>query len=103
MSAFGIPTVFIPFPYASDDHQRLNADSYVHASQAGVVLSQSGLTGETLAGAVAELLLDADSYAQMRHRARCWSKPRSAADAAERVLALAGMPLSPFAETHEEI
>ena len=103
LSAFGIPTVFIPFPYAADDHQRLNAESYIDASQAGRVLAQSGITGAALAEAVAEILLDTGAAALMRQRARCWSKPHAAADAAEKLLALAGLPLSPFARTHEEI
>ena len=102
LSAFGIPTIFVPFPYAVDDHQRLNAESYISVSKAGVVISQSQLNGNVLIHELVELLSDAEEMKEMRRQARCWSKPQAAAEVARRLVEMAGLPTSPFEKEHEE-
>ncbi|MCX7125278.1 MAG: undecaprenyldiphospho-muramoylpentapeptide beta-N-acetylglucosaminyltransferase [Gammaproteobacteria bacterium] len=47
ITAAGLPSVLIPFPYAADDHQYANAQFLVQAG-AGVVFRESGLTAEKL-------------------------------------------------------
>jgi len=48
LSAVGLPAIFVPYPYAADDHQRANAESLVRRDGAIMIL-QKDLTGERLA------------------------------------------------------
>ncbi len=46
----GKPAVFIPYPFAADDHQTLNAHEMAEAG-AALVFAQSALTADKLADA----------------------------------------------------
>lgn len=48
VSVLGLPAIFVPYPYAADDHQRANAESIVRRDGAVMIL-QHELTGERLA------------------------------------------------------
>ena len=54
-SAFSLPGILIPFPYAADDHQTRNAEIYARA-RAAVLLKESELSGELLARKIRELI-----------------------------------------------
>ncbi|MEM7197070.1 MAG: undecaprenyldiphospho-muramoylpentapeptide beta-N-acetylglucosaminyltransferase [Pseudomonadota bacterium] len=51
----GRPCLLIPYPYATDDHQRANATMFADRG-AGWLLAQEDCTAETLAGRLQELL-----------------------------------------------
>src|SRR5438309_1015382 len=57
-AAFSLPGILIPFPYAADDHQSRNAEIFARA-QAAILLKESELSGELLAGKIKELIGDA--------------------------------------------
>lgn len=57
VTASGKPCVFIPYPHAVDDHQRLNAEALLK-KQAGFMLLERELSGESLAGQIRELMND---------------------------------------------
>jgi UDP-N-acetylglucosamine--N-acetylmuramyl-(pentapeptide) pyrophosphoryl-undecaprenol N-acetylglucosamine transferase len=78
LAAVGVGSVLIPFPHAIDDHQRRNAQVLVEGG-AGILLQQSELSAERLAGVVREL--DRGRLLTMARAARALGKP----DAAERV------------------
>jgi UDP-N-acetylglucosamine--N-acetylmuramyl-(pentapeptide) pyrophosphoryl-undecaprenol N-acetylglucosamine transferase len=63
-AAFSLPGILIPFPYAADDHQTRNAEIYARAD-AAVLLKQSDLSGELLAGKISELMQDPQRMQQM--------------------------------------
>jgi len=54
-AAFSLPSILIPFPYATDDHQTRNAEIYAHAD-AAIILKQSEISGELLARKIRELV-----------------------------------------------
>ena len=54
VSAVGLPTIFVPYPYAADDHQRANAESLVRRDGAVMIL-QHELTGERLANEIRKI------------------------------------------------
>src|SRR5215472_4994774 len=54
-AAFSLPSILIPFPYATDDHQTRNAEIYAHAD-AAILLKQSEISGELLARKIRELV-----------------------------------------------
>jgi UDP-N-acetylglucosamine--N-acetylmuramyl-(pentapeptide) pyrophosphoryl-undecaprenol N-acetylglucosamine transferase len=54
IAAVGTPAIFVPFPFAVDDHQTRNA-KYLVDRQAGLLLPQTELTAEKLAGVLQKL------------------------------------------------
>lgn len=55
LCAVGLGAVFVPFPYAVDDHQTANAE-YMVKRQAAVCIQQSELTAERLADIVRQFI-----------------------------------------------
>jgi UDP-N-acetylglucosamine--N-acetylmuramyl-(pentapeptide) pyrophosphoryl-undecaprenol N-acetylglucosamine transferase len=55
LAAAGVPAVLVPFPAAVDDHQTRNAE-FVVKQGAAVLLPESALTPNTLAGTLRDLL-----------------------------------------------
>ncbi|THT96467.1 undecaprenyldiphospho-muramoylpentapeptide beta-N-acetylglucosaminyltransferase [Lampropedia puyangensis] len=54
IAAVGAAACFVPFPYAVDDHQTMNAD-YLVAPQAAWLMPQTQLTAEALAAFLSQL------------------------------------------------
>jgi UDP-N-acetylglucosamine--N-acetylmuramyl-(pentapeptide) pyrophosphoryl-undecaprenol N-acetylglucosamine transferase len=88
LALFGVPAIFVPYPYAADAHQAGNAEPLARAG-AAVVLRDADLTGETLATSVSALLADANRRRAMSHAMRAWSRPDAAADCARAILEVA--------------
>jgi UDP-N-acetylglucosamine--N-acetylmuramyl-(pentapeptide) pyrophosphoryl-undecaprenol N-acetylglucosamine transferase len=87
LAAVGRPALLIPLPGAADDHQRVNAQVLARHG-AGELLSQSELTGETLAERVLALVDDEPRRSRMAEAARALARPDAArliADRAERL------------------
>jgi UDP-N-acetylglucosamine--N-acetylmuramyl-(pentapeptide) pyrophosphoryl-undecaprenol N-acetylglucosamine transferase len=57
VTACGKPCLFIPFPYAVDDHQRRNAEALLK-KDACFLLLEKELTSEALAGMIRQLIAD---------------------------------------------
>ena len=83
LSWFRLPSVLIPYPFAAEDHQRLNAEIAVRAGAARM-LEEKTATGESLASLLTSLLASPDDLAKMSAAAGSLA-PR---DAAERVAAV---------------
>ena len=83
LAMFGVPAIFIPFPFAADNHQEMNARELV-ACGGAMLLREQDATPERLAELCVRLLRDRVQLQQMsthmRHVARY--------DAAARVAAL---------------
>lgn len=88
VTAAGKPTVFIPFPRATDDHQKRNAEALVKAG-AAVMLEEAQLTQATLVASVTSLLGDPPRLKKMGETARTLSHPNAARDIAAMVAKLA--------------
>jgi UDP-N-acetylglucosamine--N-acetylmuramyl-(pentapeptide) pyrophosphoryl-undecaprenol N-acetylglucosamine transferase len=83
LSWFGLPSVLVPFPYAAEDHQRLNAEIFVR-SGAARLQAEKGATGESVARLLLSLLESPQTLATMSASAKALA-PR---DAAARVAAV---------------
>lgn len=88
LMASGKPSVLIPLPTATDDHQRKNAEALASAG-AAEVLAQAAATGAALAERIARLAGDPTRRRQMGMAARALARPDAARVIADRALALA--------------
>lgn len=59
LAHFRVPALLIPYPFAAEDHQTLNAQIFTRAG-AALMLNEGELTGDTLGKLVPELLLRSD-------------------------------------------
>jgi UDP-N-acetylglucosamine--N-acetylmuramyl-(pentapeptide) pyrophosphoryl-undecaprenol N-acetylglucosamine transferase len=89
LTAAGKPSILIPLPTATDDHQRKNAEALA-AEGAADVLLQSEATGERLAARILALASDGLRRERMSRAARALAKPDAARVIVDRALALAG-------------
>jgi len=81
LAARGIPTIFVPYPHAADDHQARNAAPLVE-QKAAVAVEDGELTGERLLAELSALLDDAQRRDSMAKAMRAWARPDAAAAAA---------------------
>src|SRR5579862_4605336 len=90
IAAAGKPAVFVPFPRAADDHQRVNAEALAR-HDAAVVVEESKLEGVWLAETIAALLQDPQRLHRMSDAARKLAHPNAAADIARMAATVAGI------------
>jgi UDP-N-acetylglucosamine--N-acetylmuramyl-(pentapeptide) pyrophosphoryl-undecaprenol N-acetylglucosamine transferase len=74
----GKPAVFIPYPFAADNHQELNAREMADKG-AALMFRQSELTADKLADALRPLLADAGKRAEMGAAMKALARPGAAA------------------------
>jgi UDP-N-acetylglucosamine--N-acetylmuramyl-(pentapeptide) pyrophosphoryl-undecaprenol N-acetylglucosamine transferase len=90
ITAAGKPAVFVPFPRAADDHQRVNAQALERAG-AAVVLEETKLDQVWLVDTLSALLTDRSRLARMSAAARQLSHPNAATDIVHMAARLAGV------------
>jgi UDP-N-acetylglucosamine--N-acetylmuramyl-(pentapeptide) pyrophosphoryl-undecaprenol N-acetylglucosamine transferase len=90
ITAAGKPAIFVPFPRAADDHQRVNAEALAREG-AAVVVEESKLEGVWLAETIAALLGDSRRLALMSEAARGLAHPDAARDIAAMAARVAGI------------
>ena len=71
LAVVGRPAILVPYPHATDDHQRRNAEELAQAKAATLVLDPD-LDGPRLARELGALFDDADLRARMAAAARAW-------------------------------
>jgi UDP-N-acetylglucosamine--N-acetylmuramyl-(pentapeptide) pyrophosphoryl-undecaprenol N-acetylglucosamine transferase len=82
IAAAGRPAILVPYPHASGDHQRANAD-WMAQGGAAIVVADAELDASRLAEVTAELFADEARLRDMAAASAALSRP----DAAERVAA----------------
>ncbi|MCX7958679.1 MAG: undecaprenyldiphospho-muramoylpentapeptide beta-N-acetylglucosaminyltransferase [Deltaproteobacteria bacterium] len=80
------PSILIPYPYAADDHQRLNAIELVNAG-AAVMLEQKDVTPEILADTIICLKNDPQRLRNMAEQAGRIAKPEAAREIMDFIVA----------------
>jgi len=90
VTAAGKPAIFVPFPRAADDHQRVNAEALARVG-AAVVVEESKLEGVWLAETIAALLGDPRRLQVMSEAARVLAHPNAARDIAGMAARVAGI------------
>ena len=84
----GRPSILVPYPHATADHQTTNA-RYLADAGAAVVIADAEVTPARLAAEAAALLGDPERLAEMGAAAARLARPHAAADIATEVLAAA--------------
>jgi UDP-N-acetylglucosamine--N-acetylmuramyl-(pentapeptide) pyrophosphoryl-undecaprenol N-acetylglucosamine transferase len=88
LAVTGVPAVLVPYPHATDDHQRKNADLFTTAG-ACVTVDARDLTcrlDDRLAAVLNELVLDTLRRKRMGEIMRGFARPRAAEQVARLVL-----------------
>jgi UDP-N-acetylglucosamine--N-acetylmuramyl-(pentapeptide) pyrophosphoryl-undecaprenol N-acetylglucosamine transferase len=82
IAAAGRPAILVPFPFAADNHQLRNAESFARAG-GGLVIEERDLNGERLAREVLALADAPERLRCMGEAARTLARPGAAARAVE--------------------
>ncbi len=82
LTCVGVPAILVPYPFAADNHQEINAKELAD-SGAARLLPQDTLTAEILADVISEVLGDPQALARMGSAMKALGRPRAAADIAD--------------------
>jgi UDP-N-acetylglucosamine--N-acetylmuramyl-(pentapeptide) pyrophosphoryl-undecaprenol N-acetylglucosamine transferase len=88
ITAAGKPAIFVPFPFAADDHQLKNAEALEKAG-AGRLIREAELTSDRLGALVAELLGNPAALVEISSDARRLSHRNASQEIGEMAYALA--------------
>jgi len=96
LAAAGKPSILIPLPTASDQHQLRNAEALAEAGAARLI-EDAEWTGSRFVEEVRKLASDPDQLARMGQAARAFAKPDAARRAADALESFLGgrTPLTP--------
>ena len=89
LAVCGVPSILVPYPHATENHQEANAREVERAGGAEVVL-EAQLTPEVLVDRVSALLVDERRRIAMRGAMLRWARPDADERIAELVTELAG-------------
>lgn len=88
LTARGVPSILVPYPYASENHQEHNARALQEKGAARMILNKD-LTAETLNTTLNELLSKPDELKNMAEASRRMGRPSAADDIADIVMGIA--------------
>jgi UDP-N-acetylglucosamine--N-acetylmuramyl-(pentapeptide) pyrophosphoryl-undecaprenol N-acetylglucosamine transferase len=88
LAAAGIPSVLVPYPHATADHQRGNA-AWMAEAGAAVVIDDAELDAPRLRATVEELLGDSGRLQRMSEASLSLARPDAAKRIADEILAAA--------------
>src|SRR5881394_3953720 len=77
LGVVGRPAILIPYPFAADNHQEINAREMAEAG-AALMFRQPELTPEKLADAVVDLAQNRDRLAKMGSAMKALGRPHAA-------------------------
>lgn len=89
LAAAGRAAIYVPFPFAADDHQTKNAEAMVRAG-GGLLVPDKEFNGQKLFAMVSQLAGNRAELLAMGERARGLAKPGAAARAADILEEIAG-------------
>ena len=78
LTVVGTPAILVPYPYAADNHQEINARELVGAG-AAKMFREADLDAETLAEAIADTLDDHPTLERMGSAMKALGRPQAAA------------------------
>jgi len=85
LTAFGLASILVPYPYSAGGHQEANSRAMVDAGASRMILD-SELDGPKLAGLIEEVAGDAELLNLMRQKSRALARPHAAAEIVDMLL-----------------
>jgi UDP-N-acetylglucosamine--N-acetylmuramyl-(pentapeptide) pyrophosphoryl-undecaprenol N-acetylglucosamine transferase len=82
LTAVGLATIFIPYPFAADDHQTKNAIGMANVGAAEMI-HEKDLTELTLADRISHYMQRPQELKKMAATAACYGRPNAAEDIVE--------------------
>jgi UDP-N-acetylglucosamine--N-acetylmuramyl-(pentapeptide) pyrophosphoryl-undecaprenol N-acetylglucosamine transferase len=82
ISAAGVAAIFVPYPYAVDDHQTANA-RYLSTEGAAILIQETELNGQVLANLFRDFSMNRDRLLKMANTSRSLSRPAATDDVAD--------------------
>ena len=79
LTARGVPSILIPYPYAAENHQEYNARALVDAGAARMILNKD-LNSEILQKNISELINDPQMLKSMSEASLKLGRPQAADD-----------------------
>lgn len=89
LAVIGRPSILVPYPYALDHDQAVNAEALA-ASGGAAIIKQSDLSAERLAAEIADRVNDPEKLSSAAEAAKAVGRPDAAARLADLVLHIAG-------------
>jgi UDP-N-acetylglucosamine--N-acetylmuramyl-(pentapeptide) pyrophosphoryl-undecaprenol N-acetylglucosamine transferase len=89
VTACGLPSILVPYPHATENHQEANARELIAAGASRMMLDRD-LSSSTLAAAILDLVDDGEARAAMGAAALAWARPDAAARIADLCAEVAG-------------
>jgi UDP-N-acetylglucosamine--N-acetylmuramyl-(pentapeptide) pyrophosphoryl-undecaprenol N-acetylglucosamine transferase len=93
LTACGVPSILIPYPHATHDHQTVNARGLMERGAAEVI-RDAELEPEDLAKRIIQLFQDEPRLRRMARNARAFSRTNAAERLVSSLETLAGATLS---------
>lgn len=87
LSSVGVPAILIPYPFASDDHQSVNARK-LEKKGAAKVLKQEKLTGKILAEEIRNFYKNREKLEEARKSMKALGKIEAAKDIVENIYSI---------------
>ncbi len=78
VTAVGVPAVFVPYPYASENHQYWNAKAIAEKG-GGIIIEEAELTPQRLLQVTSEILQDDKKRLKMKNISKSLGKPDATA------------------------
>jgi UDP-N-acetylglucosamine--N-acetylmuramyl-(pentapeptide) pyrophosphoryl-undecaprenol N-acetylglucosamine transferase len=85
LAAMRVPSILVPYPAATDNHQYCNALAY-EKTGAAMLMEQKGAMSEVLAPKIVELVENAATRESMQAALQKWHMPRAAGQIAESIV-----------------
>ncbi|MEN9468392.1 MAG: UDP-N-acetylglucosamine--N-acetylmuramyl-(pentapeptide) pyrophosphoryl-undecaprenol [Verrucomicrobiota bacterium] len=82
LAMFGLPSILIPYPYATDDHQKANAEIFVRAGAAELI-NEREIQPEVFSSALSKWIGNSERRSAMAAAARQLSPEAAAANVAD--------------------
>lgn len=96
LSHFALPSILIPYPFAAEDHQTLNAKIFAKAG-AATLLPERETSGDALAAKLLEILNDPTRLSEMSDKSASLAPTQAAERVAETILKYCGSQLESVA------
>jgi UDP-N-acetylglucosamine--N-acetylmuramyl-(pentapeptide) pyrophosphoryl-undecaprenol N-acetylglucosamine transferase len=85
LAAMRVPSVLVPYPAATDDHQLHNARAFAETGAARI-LEQQGATAESMAEQIVAIVNRPETRQKMQSALAQWQAPRAAQEIADAML-----------------